>query len=450
MLVEINEIVHNIVWGPGMLIFFCGCGIYFTIRSGFFQIIHARFWFKSTIGSLLNKEKTHTAKDNNSISAFETFTTALAGTLGTGNIVGVATALAAGGPGAVFWMWVSAIFGMMTGFFENVLGSLYRRRKKNGEWQGGPMYYLQYGLKSKPLAVAFAFFAIMASFGMGNMAQSNSIAIALNTAFNVPPLFTGVAMGLCIALVIVGGIGRIGKVTAKLIPAMALIYIAGCFIILIKFHQAIPLAFADIFAGAFNFKSAVGGVLGYTVFNALRYGVARGVFSNEAGLGSSVLVHSSISTTEPSTQGMWNICEIFVDTIVMCTLTALCILVSGAFSTGANGAALASTAFELGFGRAGSLFLNIAITLFAFSTLLSWSYNGSLAFEYIFGEKSRKIYMLVFVFIIPFGCSMKLDIVWSLSDTCNALMAVPNLIGVVLLSGEVLRVVKNLNSPYIK
>ncbi len=439
MLIRLNEAIHSFVWGPGMLLFFCGCGVYLTVRSGFFQILRAPLWLKHTLGSLFNKQSSHTAADKHSISAFETFTAALAGTLGTGNIVGVATALAAGGPGAIFWMWVSAIFGMMTGFFENVLGFLYRRRRKDGNWQGGPMYYLQYGLGSKWLAVAFAFFAILASYGMGNMTQSNSIATALQASFNIPPLFTGAFVGLLIALVIAGGIGRIGKVTAKLIPTMALFYIAGCFVILIKFWYAIPSAFADIISSAFNFRSAAGGALGYTVLNAMRYGIARGVFSNEAGLGSSVLIHSSMSVAKPCEQGMWSICEIFVDTIVMCTLTALSILASGAFETGANGAVLAAKAFELGLGRIGGLFLSIAITLFAFSTLLSWSYNGSLAFEYIFGAKARKIYTAIFVFLIPFGCTMHLDIVWSISDTCNGLMALPNLVGVVLLSGQAIR-----------
>ncbi len=442
MLTSFNEKLHMFIWGPGMLFFFCGCGVFLTIGTGFFQIKHMHTWVKSTLGSLLDKNITHGKQDEHSTSAFQTFTSALAGTLGTGNIVGVGTALAAGGPGAIFWMWISAIFGMMTGYGENVLGYLYRRRNKCGQWQGGPMYYLQYGLKSKWLAVIFAVFATLASYGMGNMAQSNSIAHALQSNFNLPPIVTGIVVGIIIAIVITGGITRIGNVTEKLIPIMATVYIMGCFIILIKFAHNIPDAFYDIVKSAFSTRSIVGGVGGYSVLSAMRFGIARGVFSNEAGLGSSVLIHSSNSVKEPAVQGMWNICEIFIDTIIMCTLTALCILVTGAFETSTNGALLASKAFELGFGNIGGVFLSVAITLFAFSTLLSWSYNGSLAMEYLFGTKSRKIYTILFVFIIPFGCTLQLDIVWSISDTCNGLMAVPNLIGIILLSGKIFNVTR--------
>ncbi len=444
MFLYINKILHNFVWGPGMLFFFCGCGIYLTLRTKFFQITKFKIWVKYTIGSLFVKGTPSKITDNNSISAFQTFTAALAGTLGTGNIVGVATALAAGGPGSIFWMWVSAIFGMMTGYGENVLGFLYRRKNKQGAWQGGPMYYLQYGLNAKWLAVIFALFATLASIGMGNMTQTNSIANALNSSFKVPPLFTGIVVGILLSLVACGGIKRIGRVTEKLIPTMAILYILGCIVILIKFNSNVPVAITQIFKSAFNFKSAVGGIGGYSILQAMRYGVSRGVFSNEAGLGSSVLIHTSGNIKSAPEQGMWSICEIFVDTIVMCTLTALTILSTGAFDMGYDGAALVVNAFELGLGGIGSLFLTIAITLFAFSTLLSWSYNGKLAFEYLFGYKLKHLYTIIFVFAVPFGCVMHLDIVWSLSDTCNGLMAIPNLIGVILLSDKIFKCTKDL------
>ncbi|MEG2653612.1 MAG: alanine/glycine:cation symporter family protein, partial [Ruthenibacterium sp.] len=375
-------------------------------------------------------------------SPFQTFTNALAGTLGTGNIVGVATALAAGGAGAIFWMWVSAFFGMITGYSENVLGQIYRKRSTDGAWHGGPMYYLEHGLHAKWLAVPFALFAVLASFGMGNMTQANSIAGALQAGFGLSPLAVGIVCAAALALVAAGGIRRIGAVTEKLVPVMAFLYIAGCGILLVRFREGVPGAFADIFRGAFSLRSAAGGAGGYAVLRAMRYGVARGVFSNEAGLGSSVLVHASSSISQPVEQGMWSICEIFIDTLVICTLTAVCILATGVMGTGADGASLVMAAFCAGLGRRGSLFLAVAVTLFAFSTLLCWSYNGELAAEYLFGARCRRFYRIFFIALIPVGCVTELDLVWSISDTCNGLMAVPNLIGVVLLSGTVFRETK--------
>ncbi len=438
-MIEVNEIVNEILWGPFMLLFFCGCGLILSVKTKFFQITRINLWFKSTLGSIFAKKKLQTKKDKHSISAFETFTAALAGTLGTGNIVGVATALSAGGPGAIFWMWVSAVLGMMTGYAENVLGIMYRRKDKNGAWLGGPMYYLQYGLKSKFLAVLFAFFAVLASFGMGNMAQSNSIAVSLNESFGVPLIATGVLCAIALLLIIMGGIKRIGAATSKLVPAMAVLYIIGCILILIKFRHNIPEAFLSIISSAFNAQSAAGGIGGYGVMRAMRFGVARGVFSNEAGLGSSVLIHSASEVTQPVEQGMWSISEVFVDTIVMCTLTALCILASGTLSLDVNGAALAVHTFKAGLGDLGTVFLGIAMPLFAFSTLLSWSYNGEQAICYLFGMKAKKIYKAIFIMLVPIGCLMQVSFVFNISDTFNGLMALPNLIGIMFLSGKVYR-----------
>ncbi len=436
-MVEINEMINKVLWGPFMLLFFCGCGLIISVKTNFFQIKHIKLWFKSTLGSLFVQKAKRLKKDKHSISAFETFTAALAGTLGTGNIVGVATALSAGGPGAIFWMWVSAVLGMMTGYAENVLGIMYRRKDKNGAWLGGPMYYLQYGVKSKFLAVLFAVFAVLASFGMGNMAQSNSIAVTLNESFGAPLIATGLVCAFSLFVIIMGGIKRIAAVTAKLVPSMAILYIVGCILILIKFRHNIPTAVLSIVTDAFNLQSAAGGIGGYGIIRAMRFGVARGVFSNEAGLGSSVLIHSASELKSPVEQGMWAICEVFADTIVMCTLTALCILSSGTLNLDANGAALAVHTFKAGLGSFGSAFLGISMPLFAFSTLLSWSYNGEQAICYLFGIKARRFYKIAFILLVPLGCVLQVNYVFSISDTFNGLMALPNLIGVMFLSGKV-------------
>ncbi len=439
MLLQLNDIVHKLIWGPATLLFFCGCGIYISVRLNFFQLTQLPLWLKNTLGTLFTKNDSAKKSGVHTISAFQAFTCALAGTLGTGNIVGVATAIAAGGPGAVFWMWVSAFFGMMTAYAENVLGILYRKKDSDSKYKGGPMYYLRDGLKSKFAATSFAVFAILASFGMGNMTQSNSIALALNDTFGIPVIATGIITCAALAAIALGGIKRIGRATAILIPAMATLYILGCVAIIIMFRHNILSAFAAIFNGAFNLRSAAGGALGYTVLSAMRFGIARGVFSNEAGLGSSVLIHSSSNVKEPVEQGMWSICEVFVDTIVMCTLTALCILTTGVFDGTLNGAVLVANAFFAGFGPMGSVFLSVAVTLFAFSTLLSWSYNGQLATQYLFGTRACTIYRAVFIALVPIGCITQLDIVWSISDTCNGFMALPNLFGVLFLSGQVFK-----------
>ncbi len=432
-----NELLHAVLWGPFMLILLLGCGFYFTVGTNFFQFIKFKFWVKFTFGSLFSKKSKSNKKDKNSLSAFENFTAALAGTLGTGNIVGVATALIAGGPGAIFWMWLSALFGMMTGFAENVLGIMYRRKAANGEWLGGPMYYLEFGVKSKFLAVMFAVFAIFASFGMGNLTQSNSIANTLSESFGIPLIITAATTTFLLLIIVLGGIKRIGAVTSKLIPTMAVLYIMGCLIILIKNKENIQSAFLQIFYGAFNFKSAAGGIGGYGIIRAMRFGIARGVFSNEAGLGSSVLIHSASEIKKPVEQGLWSICEIFTDTIVICTLTALCVLTSGELSTNSNGAALVVNTFKAGLGGFGNVFLGVAMPLFAFSTLLSWSFNGEQAFNYLFGQKAKKAYKFIFVALIPLGFFMQTELVWQISDTFNGLMAIPNLIGIVFLSGKV-------------
>lgn len=435
----INDQINGFVWGPVMLVFLVSTGIFFSIGTGFFQVRKFGLWISETLLGIFHNKHVHNKKEKGSISQFQAMTTALAGTIGTGNIVGVATAMVAGGPGAVFWMWVSAFFGMMTAFAENVLGSKFRYKNEKGEWVGGAMVYIERGLGWKPLAVAFSVFAILASFGLGNMTQANGISSALHSSFGIPTWVVGIALMLIIALVILGGINRIAAVTEKLVPFMALLYIVGGLVIIGMNYQVVPAAFSAIFQSAFDFRSVGGGIMGYGIARAMRYGIARGIFSNEAGLGSSVMVNSASNVKEPVKQGMWGVFEVFTDTLVVCTISALSILTTGAMSSGKDGAALAMEAFTGGFGSFGSIFLSIAITLFAFSTILGWSYYGERAFEYLFGLKYVGIYKAVFICLTIVGCVAGLELVWDISDTFNGLMAIPNLIGILFLSPHVFR-----------
>lgn len=455
-----NGFVNGIVWGPAGLALLLCTGLIMSLRTGFFQFGHFGYWMKNTIGAIFtNKNITaHTEKEDKAISQFQSLCTALAATIGTGNIVGVATAIISGGPGSIFWMWVMAILGMMTNYSENVLGIFYRRKNAAGEWSGGAMYYLSDGLGSKKgcrklgrvLAVLFACFCVLASFGIGNMSQINSIAGNMNAAFQVPNLVTGILLMVLSALVILGGLKRVAAVTEKVVPVMALFYIVGALTIVLTHVTSIPAAFVSIFKGAFAMKAAGGGVLGYGVSRAITWGFKRGAFSNEAGLGSSVMVHSSSNVKEPVQQGMWGIFEVFADTIVVCTLTALVILTSGFVDletghmlTDVQGSALVGQAFSTVFGAFGPKFIAVAILLFAYSTVLGWSHYGTKAFEYLFGTRASRGYQLVFVVMVVVGATMKLDLAWDLSDTFNGLMMVPNLIGVLSLSGTVAKITKN-------
>ena len=455
-----NGFVNGIVWGPaGLALLFC-TGLIMSLRTGFFQFGHFGYWMKNTIGAIFtNKNITaHTEKEDKAISQFQSLCTALAATIGTGNIVGVATAIISGGPGSIFWMWVMAILGMMTNYSENVLGIFYRRKNAAGEWSGGAMYYLSDGLGGKKgckklgrvLAVLFACFCVLASFGIGNMSQINSIAGNMNAAFQVPNLVTGILLMVLSALVILGGLKRVAAVTEKVVPVMALFYIVGALTVVLTHVTSIPAAFVSIFKSAFAMKAAGGGVLGYGVSRAITWGFKRGAFSNEAGLGSSVMVHSSSNVKEPVQQGMWGIFEVFADTIVVCTLTALVILTSGFVDldtghmlTDVQGSALVGQAFSTVFGAFGPKFIAVAILLFAYSTVLGWSHYGTKAFEYLFGTRASRGYQLVFVVMVVVGATMKLDLAWDLSDTFNGLMMVPNLIGVLSLSGTVAKITKN-------
>ena len=460
MVESVNGKVNGFVWGIPMLVLLVGTGVLMTCLTGWFQVSHFRYWLRHTIGAIFkNKHVTaHTDKEDRSISQFQSLCTALAATIGTGNIAGVASAIASGGPGAIFWMWLVAIFGMMTNYSENVLGIYYRRKNEAGEWSGGAMYYLKDGLGGfrgcktlgKILAFAFSVFCVIASFGIGNMGQINSIATNMYSAFRIPNWVTGILLMVVAALVVVGGLKRIAAVTEKLVPVMALVYVVGALVLVILNAQNVGPAFASIFKGAFAMKAVGGGIVGTGVTAAVTWGMKRGVVSNEAGLGSSVMVHSNSNVKEPVVQGMWGIFEVFADTLVVCTLTALAVLTSGlvdlntgALLTTTEKTAMVAEAFSLKFGAFGSGFIAIAILLFAFSTVLGWSHYGTKAFEYLFGTKATIGYRIVFVAFILVGATMQLDLAWDLSDTFNGLMAIPNLVGVVALSGQVRKITKN-------
>ncbi|MCD7904011.1 MAG: alanine:cation symporter family protein [Clostridiales bacterium] len=456
---NVNNYVNSLVWGWPALILLGFVGVLMTLLTKFFQISHFKHWTVNTVGAIFkDKNVTKHTKDKQ-ISQFQSLCTALAATVGTGNIAGVASAIVTGGPGAVFWMWVIAFFGMMTNYSENVLGILYRIKNKDGEWSGGAMYYLRYGLGSKKnckvigsvLAVIFSVFCLLASFGIGNMTQINTIATNMYDAFSVPKLLTGFVLLIISSLVIIGGIKRIASVTEKLVPFMVILYIIGAIFICILHAGNIIPAFVSIFKGAFGLQAVAGGIVGSGVKMAVQMGMKRGVFSNEAGLGSSVMVHSNSNVKEPVMQGMWGIFEVFADTIIVCTLTAFTILTSGLINldTGAlaieanNTGSLVGLAFGNTFGQIGTAFIALALLLFAFSTCLGWSHYGTKAFEYLFGTSATIIYKVIFVVAILGGAVMGENLAWDLSDTFNGLMMLPNLIGVLVLSPIVYKCTKS-------
>ena len=454
------EILNGIVWGPVGLGLLFGTGLLLTVRTGGFQLRRCGYWMRHTLGAILTDRSVtaHTAREEQAISQFQSLCTALASTIGTGNLVGVATAILSGGPGAVFWMWVMALLGMMTSYAENVLGIYYRRKDPAGGWRGGPMYYLRDGLGCRPgcklpgqvLAALFAAFCALASFGIGNLSQLNSIAGNLKAAFGVPEAVTGAVLAAVSAVILLGGLKRVAAVAEKLVPAMALLYNVGARTVVGVHITAVPAALAAIVKGAFGLQAAGGGVVGYGLSRAITWGFKRGAFSNEAGLGSSVMVHAASNVKEPVQQGMWGIFEVFADTMVVCTLTALVVLTSGLvepdtgrMAAGAAGSALVGQAFDAVFGALGAKLIAVCVLLFAYSTTLGWSCYGCKAVEYLFGAGAGAGYRVLFVAVMPLGAVMRLDLAWALSDTFNGLMMLPNLIGVVALSGTVVRITQN-------
>ena len=457
---DVNSLINGLVWGWPALILLAFTGVLMTCLTKFYQISHFKYWVSHTIGQIFGDRRITAHTNDRSISQFQSLCTALAATVGTGNIVGVAGAITVGGPGAVFWMWLIAFFGMMTNFSENVLGILYRRKNSEGEWCGGAMYYLRDGLGGKKnckqlgavLAVLFSAFCVLASFGIGNMSQVNSMTKNINHAFHIPNLAIGVFIFLAVALVIVGGLKRVAAFTEKLVPFMVVLYLVGTLVIIIMHVTQIPAVFVSIFKGAFAMKPAAGGIVGAGIAKAMQMGMKRGVFSNEAGLGSSVMVHSSSNVIEPVKQGMWGIFEVFADTIVVCTMTALVILTSGVYNLstgeiaqGASDATLVATAFNsvFSFGNIGEKFIAVAMFLFAFTTVLGWSHYGTKAWEYLFGTKSTVIFKVLHIITIFFGAVLTSSLAWDISDTFNGLMMIPNLIGVVILCPLVVKVTRN-------
>lgn len=477
-LTEINSIIYNFVWDKIGVFLLLGTGVLLTCLTKFFQITHLRHWWRSTIGGVFRKDADATKKtDKKSISQFQALCTALAATIGTGNIAGVAAAIVVGGPGAVFWMWLAAFFGMMTNYSENVLGIYFRRKNSAGEWAGGPMYYLRDGLGGKKhcktigavLAVLFSLFAILASFGIGNMGQINKITLNLQSAFfsgvSAPEIggvsLISIIIGICLmiiaGLIIIGGLQRIAAVAEKIVPFMSVLYIIGALAILFCNISRVGDMFAAIFRFAFGVEAVGGAATGILIKTVVTQGFKKGVFSNEAGLGSSVMVHSSSNVKEPAVQGMWGIFEVFFDTFVVCTMTAIVVLSSGYIDLetglaveGVNDATLVAQAFGNVFGKAGEIFVALAVLLFAFTTVLGWSQYGTRAVEYLFGEKSVKIYQIIFVLMIISGSVMTSTLAWDISDTFNGLMMMPNLVGVLALCPLVMKITKNYVDRNIK
>jgi len=432
------------VWGPSMLLLLVGTGIFLTWRCGFVQ-------FRYLWPALRLVFRRQASAGEGDISPLQALTTALSATIGTGNIAGVATAIAVGGPGAIFWMWICALFGMATKFAEAVLAVTYRQHLPDGSMQGGPMRYIADGLGWRWLGGLFAICGALAAFGIGSMVQSNSVAVAIHGLLSegsAPTdgpiaLVTGVVLALLTGVVIIGGIRRIGKVTEKLVPAMALFYVTGALVIVVLRFDRLPEAFGLIFSGAFSGTAASGGFAGAAVSAAMRFGIARGIFSNEAGLGSAPIAHAAARTDNPLRQGLIAMTGVFFDTLVICTLTGLVILVTGSWESGLTSSALTQSAFQSVLAGTGSIIVTIGLTVFAYSTMIGWAYYGEECIGYLFGPRSCTPYRYLFCLAILLGAIQKVGLVWDFSDTMNGAMAIPNLIGLLGLSGVLARATRD-------
>ncbi len=468
---RVNDAVNSFAWGTFGLVLLLGTGLVCTIITGAFQVRHLFHWWKKTFMSVKNEARI--INDAGALSQFRAFCMALSSTIGTGNIAGVSTAICVGGPGAVFWMWVAAFFGMMTKYSENVLGIYYRRRNSEGAWSGGPMYYLEDGLGKlkgckkigRILGILFCVFTVLASFGIGNLSQINKISLNTQATFlmdvdlgiflGAPILewWIGIALMILGAIIIMGGFRRLAYVSETLVPLMSIAYVAGCILVILFHITMIPDVFSSIFRFALGPEAVRGGAAGTAVqiaMNTIKSGCERGVFSNEAGLGSSVMAHTNTCAREPVKQGMWGIAEVFLDTTVICTITAIVVLSSGAIdlstgqtNPGTDDATLVARAFGQVLGRPGEIFVVIIITLFAFTTVMGWSFYGAKVVEYLIGVTWAKIYRSVFVIIMIFGAVMESSLVWDISDTFNGLMMIPNLIGVLALSPLIVKLTRN-------
>ena len=426
-----------VVWGPVMLAFLLGVGIFLTLGLKAFP-------WRYTVKSFVMLWKSRESEQEGDISPYQALMTSLSATIGTGNIAGVATAIALGGPGAIFWMWITALFGMATKYAEAVLAVKYREIDEEGRHVGGPMYYIKNGLGKRWywLAVIFALLGAIAAFGIGNMVQANSVADAVETLFQIPVWQTGVVMTVLTAAVILGGLSRIAAVAAKLVPTMAVTYIAGALFVIVKHYDQVPAALLLIINSAFTETAAVGGFTGAAVWAAIRFGVARGVFSNEAGLGSAPIAHAAARTKNPVQQGMIAMLGTFIDTLMVCTMTALVIVLTGAWSSGETGAALSTLAFNTGLPGWGGYIVVFGLVVFAFTTILGWSYYGERCAEFLFGVRVIWPYRVLWLCAIPVGAMGKLGLIWTLADVMNGLMAVPNLIALSLLSPVIFKVTR--------
>ena len=435
MLSQIVEGVNSFLWDGALLVLLLGTGIFYTINLKFIQVRK----FKEGMKRMFGNFSLHGKSTERGLSSFQALATAIAAQVGTGNIAGAATAIASGGPGAIFWMWVSAFFGMATIYGEAVMAQL-TRKKENGAIVGGPVYYIQYLFKGKFGKFLSGFFsiAIILALGfMGNMVQSNSIGSSFNTAFGIKPYIMGIIIAVISAVIFLGGINRIARVTEKIVPLMALIYIVGCVIILGMNLEGLGKAFHDIFVAAFSPSSVLGGAAGVTVQKAMRFGVARGLFSNEAGMGSTPHAHATADVKHPADQGIIAMIGVFIDTFVILTLTALVILSTGALSTGETGSALAQAAFNSSYGSFGNVFIAICMLFFAFTTIIGWYYFGEVNVRHLFGKKAVRGYGLLVVIFVLIGSTLKVDLVWNMSDMFNGLMVIPNLIAILAAVGIV-------------
>ncbi len=432
-LLAVLQTVNGWVWGPPLLVLLVGTGVYLTLLLRGLQLRMLRHALYLAL--IVRREPGDQPGD---ISHFQALMTALAATVGTGNIAGVATAIAAGGPGALFWMWVTGVFGMATKYAEAVLAVRFRRKDALGTMSGGPMYYLTYGLGQPWLGTLFAVFAAIAAFGIGNMVQSNSVADAAEATFGIAPGISGLVMAAATALVVIGGIRSIGRVASVLVPLMVVFYLAAAAVILFGYAERILPSLYLIFRSAFTPTAATGGFAGAAVMLTIRMGVARGVFSNESGLGSAPIAAAAAQTRHPVAQAMVSMTQTFIDTIIVCTATGLVILTTGAWESGYTGAELTAVAFSLGLpGNSGGIVVAIGLILFAYTTLLGWSYYGEKSIEYLLGDRAIRWYRVLFCLIVVVGAIAKLDLVWSFADVMNGLMALPNLIGLIALSGIV-------------
>lgn len=449
---KVERSINDFVWGPIMLALLVGTGVFLTFRTGWVQVRWFGYIMRNTVGSLFSKKNQRDHGSN--LSPFQAVTTALAGTVGTGNIAGVTGAIFIGGPGSVFWMWVSAFFGMCTKYSEIALAMKFRNTDRNGVHKGGPMYYIENGLGRgwKWLAVVFALLGGVASFGIGNIAQSSEISGALNGLFGLDPLVSGIILTVLVAIVILGGVKRIGQVTSLLVPFMSVFYVAAGVVVILMRITDVPGVFGAIFSSAFSFDAVGGGVFGYAIMVAMKNGFARGVFSNEAGLGSAPIAHAASSTENPAEQAIWGVFEVFFDTIVICSITAFTVLLSGfelgeasleAFGT--KGSAAVAAFNTILPGTLGGTIIQLSLVFFALSTILSWSYYGERCWGYLSGDNRAVtgIYKIVFVLFCIVGATGSGQLMWNISDTLNGAMAIPNLIALLLLSGAVANITRS-------